>query len=80
MYFIIMIMVLAGTLAPLPQAIRSIQRGCSKGVSKWLIILWALDKSSSLVYSINIGDVPLMTKYSISLVFIMIIAWYKRID
>jgi len=73
-------MIISGSVYSLPQVLRSIQRGCSKGVSAWFIGLWLLDKTLSLAYVSHLGDTPLIIKYTFGLMCVLIIAWYKRID
>ncbi len=79
-HYIGILMVVTGSIYALPQVIRSIQRGNSKGISAWFIAFWLFDKLVSLVYVSHLGDAPLMIKYSIGFIFILIIAFYKRID
>jgi uncharacterized protein with PQ loop repeat len=79
-HYLSIIMIIVGISYSIPQVIRSIKRGNSKGVSKWFLILWILDKTLSLAYVSHIGDTPLIIKYGICLIFILIIAYYKRID
>lgn len=77
---IALLMTIVGALYPAPQAIRAIQRGCAKGISKWMILLWLVDKSLSLTYVSYLQDIPLMIKYGVGLIFVLIIAYFKRVD
>lgn len=74
------LMVITGSVYAAPQMIRSIKRGNSKGVSAWFIGFWLLDKIISLCYVSHIGDLPLIVKYSVATLFVLVIAYYKRID
>ena len=78
--YLSIVMIIVGTSYAVPQVIRSIQRGSSKGMSIWFLTLWVLDRVLSLLYVAHLNDVPLMIKYSIGLIFVLIIAWYKRVD
>lgn len=77
---IAILMVISGSAYAFPQVIRSIKRGNAKGVSACFIGLWLIDKTLSLAYVTHLNDIPLIIKYSIALIFVLIIAWYKRID
>ena len=74
------LVIIVGAGYAMPQIFRSIQRGNSKGLSKWFIGLWALDRGLSLIYVTHLQDVPLMVKYAIGLIGVTIIAFYKRND
>lgn len=73
-------MVIVGSLYAFPQCLRSIKRGNSKGMSVYFIVFWLLDRLLSLTYTIHLGDIPLIVKYSIGSVFVFIILYYKHID
>jgi uncharacterized protein with PQ loop repeat len=79
-HWLSLVMVVVGCLYAVPQLMRSIHRGNSKGLSVWFLILWILDRAISLAYVSHLGDAALIIKYSIGLIFVLIIAWYKRID
>ena len=74
------LMIIVGSCYAFPQVVRSITRGNSKGISSWFILLWISNSTLSLAYVIHIKDIALIIKYSILTIFVLIIAWYKRID
>jgi len=78
--YLSILMVITGTLYAIPQCIRSIKRGNSKGLSVWFLGLWLSDKLISLIYVSHLENLPLIIKYSISLIAVLIILYYKKVD
>lgn len=66
-----------GAVYAIPQAMKSIKYGNSLGISRWFILFWFLDKICTLIYVSHLQDYPLMLKYSLGLVCILIIAYFK---
>lgn len=75
--FIATIMVIIGSIYTIPQAIRAYKRHNIKGFSIYFLILWFLDKTLSLCYTIHIGDIPLIIKYSIGFICISYFVYLK---
>lgn len=60
-----------------PQAWTSYTTKSSAGVSSWFLTLWAVGEVLTLVYVLPTMNIPLLTNYTINLLFIGIIAKYK---
>lgn len=66
-----------GSIYPIPQAIKAIRNKNSKGFSKWFLLLWFLDKSITLIYVCTLLSTPLIVKYTIGLICVLIITYFK---
>jgi|APGre2960657468_1045069.scaffolds.fasta_scaffold103533_2 uncharacterized protein with PQ loop repeat len=64
-------------LCGLPQAIQSYTDKHSDGLNWLFIIAWFFGEIFTLVYIIPKGDIPLIVNYSVNLVFVLVIAYYK---
>ena len=64
-------------LCGLPQAIQSYKDKNSYGLNWLFIIAWFFGEIFTLVYIIPKGDIPLIVNYSVNLIFVVIIAYYK---
>jgi len=64
-------------LCGLPQAIQSYTEKHSDGLNWLFIISWFFGEIFTLVYIIPKGDIPLIVNYSVNLVFVLVIAYYK---
>lgn len=69
-----------GALHGAPQALKVWSRRHAYGISTWFIALWALNEFLSLVYVSHNHDIPLVIKYSVSLVLVAVIAYFKIKD
>lgn len=71
------IAMIAGLIAPIPQMMRSIQYKNAKGIATYFLILWLIDKAFSLLLMIHLHEPTMILKYSIGLIFIGVITYYK---
>jgi len=74
------LMPIVGIIVPLPQVIRALKRGNSKGVSSYFITLWLFDRVISFAYAASLHNWPFMIKYGIGIILIAVIARYKLVD
>lgn len=65
------------TICALPQVIKTIREGHSKGVSWGTLILWFVGEVFSCLYVIFLGKWPLIINYFLNVLVIPIIIWYK---
>lgn len=61
----------------LPQAIESYKNKCSIGVTWGLIIMWFFGELFTFIYIFPKLDMPLLFNYSINILFISVIGYYK---
>ena len=59
-----------------PQAVMSVKKGHSNGLSGYMIWLWGSGMFFSLIYFIMTLQVPAIINYSFSLLVWCVIAWY----
>lgn len=68
---------IAGSTYAIPQAYRTIKYHSALGISRYFLIFWLIDKAFTLAFMCHLGNVPMILKYSIGTVCIMIIFYYK---
>jgi MtN3 and saliva related transmembrane protein len=68
---------LALALCGLPQAIKAIRERNSDGISNGFLILWCIGEIFTILYILPLKDIPLLINYSINLVFVSIIGYFK---
>jgi uncharacterized protein with PQ loop repeat len=69
---------IAFAVSGIPQAIRSVRLGTSRGMSGLTILLWVTGEIAMLAYALlrYSDDMVLIGNYSASLLTVAIIAWY----
>jgi uncharacterized protein with PQ loop repeat len=60
-----------------PQAYSSLKNKHSEGISLSFILLWLVGEIFTLIYIIPKKDIPLIVNYSLNLLFIFLVLWYK---
>lgn len=63
-------------LCGLPQAIKSIRSGTSRGISLLMLLMWFSGEVFGLVYVISLASYPLIFNYFLNLVLLLIILKY----
>jgi MtN3 and saliva related transmembrane protein len=61
----------------LPQAIKSFRDGNSDGISWMFILMWGFGELLGLIYIISLGAIPLVLNYSLNLILVSVILWFK---
>jgi len=64
-------------LSPLFQVIKCYKEKHATGVSLGLLIMWTLGEIFSILYILPKGHLPLLANYTINMIFIVIIIYYK---
>lgn len=60
-----------------PQAYKSYKDKNSDGISKGFLGLWTSGEVLTLIYIIPKADIPLLINYSLNLIFLSVIIYYK---
>jgi len=60
-----------------PQAFKSYKEGNSYGLSWIFILLWFFGEVLILIYILPNMMIPLILNYSLNIIIVMIILWYK---
>lgn len=60
-----------------PQAYKSFKEKHSRGISIYTLLLWLTGEICTLIYLIPKKDLPLIANYTLNLIFIGIIFYYK---
>ena len=68
---------LAFALSALPQAIKSIEEGHSRGVADGTLLLWMIGEIAGLVYGFGIAELPIIFNCGLNTIFVGIIVWYR---
>ena len=68
---------LAFALSGLPQMMKSIKEGHSRGVADGTMILWMLGEIGGLVYGIGLMQFPIIFNCLLNTIFVGIIVWYR---
>lgn len=63
----------------LPQMILSIKNRRTDGVSSWFLWLWFLGEIFTFIYvlSLTVVSIQLITNYSLNIIFLTVIIYYK---
>ena len=67
----------AFALSALPQSLRSIKEGHSRGVADGTLILWFIGELAGLVYGFGLNQVPIIANCLVNTIFVGIIMWYR---
>ncbi|MCK9208933.1 MAG: SemiSWEET transporter [Salinivirgaceae bacterium] len=65
------------TSAFIPQAYKTIRTRNTKGLSLFMYLIFSVGVALWLVYGIRIGDVPVIIANAVTLVFALIILYFK---
>lgn len=60
-----------------PQAYDSWKKGHSRGMTWGFFVLWSIGEVFTFLYIIPMHSAAMVTNYSVNLVFLCIIGWYK---
>lgn len=61
----------------LPQAIECFKKGNAKGINWQFLMMWLSGELFTIVYVFPKNDWPLMFNYSINVICISVIVWFK---
>lgn len=61
----------------LPQALQSYRDKHSRGLNWAFLLAWFFGEIFTLIYVYPKSDIPLLVNYSVNLVFLIVILWYK---
>ena len=64
-------------ICAIPQAYQSIKDGHSNGMTNGLLFLWIVGEVCGILYSISLGELPLIFNYGSNCFFVGIMLWYK---
>jgi len=66
-------------LCGIPQAIKSVKTGNSKGISAMFIWMWFFGEIAGIIYICAMKEIslPLLTNYSFNVIIVFIIILYK---
>jgi uncharacterized protein with PQ loop repeat len=76
-HLIAILMTVVGATCFMPQVFRAFKRRSAKGLSVWFLIFCCVDKLLSLCYTIHLGDVPLMIKYTVGVICLGFLVYLK---
>lgn len=68
---------IAFAICALPQAWDSYQKGSSKGITWGFFVLWSVGELFTFLYVIPMGHLPMIFNYSLNMIFLSIIGYYK---
>lgn len=68
---------LAFALSGLPQMIKSLEDGHSRGVADGTMILWMTGEIAGLIYGIGLMQIPIIFNCLLNTVFVGIVVWYR---
>mgnify|MGYP001806073365 CR=1 FL=1 len=68
------------TLAFVPQAIKVVKTRDTKSISLWMYIIFSTGVALWLVYGLMKNDLPIILANMVTLVFALIILFYKLIE
>lgn len=61
----------------LPQALQSMRDGHSDGLNWMFLLTWLSGEVLTIIYVFPKADYPLLFNYTLNLLFLTIIIWYK---
>lgn len=64
-------------LSSFPQAVKTVRDGHADGLSSLFIASWLIGEVLSLIYVLPTFNLPLIANYSINLLIILLIGFYK---
>jgi uncharacterized protein with PQ loop repeat len=68
---------LAFALSALPQTLKSIKDGHTKGVADGTLILWSTGEIGGILYGLGIGELPIIFNCAMNTIFVGIIVRYR---
>ena len=77
MLIISWIAAIAGSVYPIPQLTRILKQQNAHGISRKFVAIWLIDKICTLILMCHLMNYPMIFKYSIGLICVSVIAWYR---